>query len=613
LNSTTHATRTRGDFAPTLPYSGHPQALYAAFFGLNKEPFSIAPDPRFLFMSEIHREALAHLLYGLAGGGGFVLLTGEIGAGKTTVCRAFLEQIPAHCAVAYIFNPQLSAAELLQTVCDEFGIQLAPRVPGAATVKEQIDALNQFLLAAHAQGRQGVLIIDEAQSLSAPVLEQLRLLTNLETAERKLLQIVLIGQPELRTLLARPELEQLAQRVIARYHLPALAEGQTQAYMQHRWAVAGAAGALPFDASALRLIHRLTAGVPRRINLLCDRALLGAYAQGRTRVDGPTVKQAALEVALRPAAAPSWMAAGWPAMPTWRGLAGAGSVALLGATLLAVAAGLWLRFVPGPEVGSKATVAVAPVVSAAVSPPTLQRAASSAVAAASAATGAATRASAPVPTTRPPEAPVASSVSSSVASSVATSADVLAAAHANPAAAFGELSPLWGLAIAGGDPCEAAATAQVLCFRSRQGLGVVRQTGRPGVLTLHDAQDRPRYALLLGLSAEHAVLAAGASRWTLALPALTEIWRGEFATFWRAPAGTQTTLGGANSKASSAWLQQTLDQQRIGQPGQTLGARISAFQLAQGLPPDGQAGPLTLMHLNRLTGVLEPTLAGTGR
>jgi len=182
--------------------------MYAPFFGLKQKPFSIAPDPRYLFMSERHREALAHLLYGVQGGGGFVLLTGEIGAGKTTVCRCFLEQIPARCNVAYIFNPKLTVLELLITVCHEFGIKFPPLTAAgtAPTVKDHVDGLNEYLLRTHAVGQNNVLIIDEAQNLSPDVLEQLRLLTNLETSERKLLQIVLIGQPELRGMLARPEL-----------------------------------------------------------------------------------------------------------------------------------------------------------------------------------------------------------------------------------------------------------------------------------------------------------------------------------------------------------------------------------------------------------------------
>src|SRR5262245_22820736 len=270
--------------------------MYAAHFGLKREPFSIAPDPRYLFMSERHREALAHLLYGVRGGGGFVLLTGEIGAGKTTVCRCFLEQVPKRCNVAYIFNPKLNALELLQSVCEEFRIQVSARGTDGPTLKDHVDALNEFLLRTHAAGQNNVLIIDEAQNLSIDVLEQLRLLTNLETNERKLLQIILIGQPELRDMLLKPELEQLAQRVVARFHLDPLEEDETAHYIKHRLAVAGMSGVIPFDREARHRIFELTRGVPRRINLLCDRALLGAYAGGRQRVDKAIVDKAASEV-----------------------------------------------------------------------------------------------------------------------------------------------------------------------------------------------------------------------------------------------------------------------------------------------------------------------------
>ena len=261
--------------------------MYVSHFGLQQAPFSIAPDPRYLYMSERHREALAHLLFGVGGGGGFVLLTGEIGAGKTTVCRCFLEQVPEGCQVAYIFNPKLSVIELLQSVCDEFGIAVgasASDPSSPASVKTYIDLLNRHLLAAHALGRHCVLVIDEAQNLSAEVLEQLRLLTNLETSERKLLQIILIGQPELRTMLQRPELEQLAERVIARYHLGALTQIETAQYIQHRLEVSGLTHALPFGRQALKRIHLRARGIPRRINLLCDRALLGAFAAGQASV-----------------------------------------------------------------------------------------------------------------------------------------------------------------------------------------------------------------------------------------------------------------------------------------------------------------------------------------
>lgn len=310
-------------------------ALYQAYFKLQRAPFSIAPDPRALFQSERHREALAHLVFGVQGGaGGFVLLTGEIGAGKTTVTRAFLEQLPSHCQVAWILNPRQSPGELLASICEEFGARpvgsrATPAQPmgdsapdggqtadAAATTlepshddevlrldpvlhhstKRHVDALSRFLLDRHARGAQCVLIIDEAQNLSADVLEQLRLLTNLETHDRKLLQIVLIGQPELRTMLAEPSMEQLAQRIIARYHLGPLNEAEVLQYVRHRMEVAGLQGPLPFHSDALARIHRLTRGIPRRINLLCDRALLGAYAQGQGLVDVRLVDQAQAEV-----------------------------------------------------------------------------------------------------------------------------------------------------------------------------------------------------------------------------------------------------------------------------------------------------------------------------
>jgi general secretion pathway protein A len=267
-------------------------SLYQAFFGLQREPFSIAPDPKYLFMSERHREALAHLLYGLKGGGGFVVLTGEVGAGKTTVCRCFLEQVPRRINVAYIINPKQSAQEMLRSICAEFRIPIEAEFAG----KELVDAINEYLLRTHAVGQNNVLIVDEAQNLGVDVLEQLRLLTNLETNERKLLQIILIGQPELRELLERPDMEQLAQRVIARYHLEALSEKESGQYIRHRLTVAGLTGAVPIEAAAIRRVHQLTRGVPRRINLLCDRALLGAYAGGRPRVDTGLIDQAAKEV-----------------------------------------------------------------------------------------------------------------------------------------------------------------------------------------------------------------------------------------------------------------------------------------------------------------------------
>lgn len=271
--------------------------MYRAHFGLQAAPFSIAPNPHYLYLSPRHQEALAHLLYGIQGTGGFVLLTGAIGAGKTTLCRTLLSQLPEHCELAYIFNPQLNAQELLATICQEFGLNADRAATADASLQQLIDRLNRHLLQAHAQGKTCVLIIDEAQNLSLAVLEQLRLLTNLETAQKKLLQIILVGQPELNALLKRPELRQLNQRIVARFHLTALARHEIGHYIQHRLQLAGSQSN-PFPAHLLPKIHRLTGGVPRLINLLCDRALLGAYAKGQQRVSAALLKQAARETAL---------------------------------------------------------------------------------------------------------------------------------------------------------------------------------------------------------------------------------------------------------------------------------------------------------------------------
>jgi len=548
--------------------------MYNHYFQLTHSPFSIAPDPRYLFMSERHREALAHLLYGIGSGGGFVLLTGEIGAGKTTVCRCFIEQVPANCRLAYIFNPRLTAQELLQTVCDELHIEVAPAAAGAG-VKGYVDAINRYLLASHAQGLNNVLVIDEAQNLSSDVLEQLRLLTNLETSERKLLQIILIGQPELRTMLARPELEQLAQRVIARYHLGPLGEAETGAYIAHRLAVAGAVGA-PFPPALAPLVHRLAHGVPRRINLLCDRALLGAYVENSPQVTRAILRRAAAEVFADDPAARR-------APRRWPLLAGG---ALACVALGAAAWQMLPQHAVRPPVAAVAAVKPAPVV-----------------------------ASAPKTAAMPATAPAA----------VATAApDAPLPAIESETAALGTLAALWGpsfAGLAGADPkaiCEAALRANLRCHAGRGGVYELRLLDRPAVVTLHDGP-RTGYAVLVGMDERSVTLAQGDGRERVDIAAFVARFGGEFTTFWRMPAAFRDVVAQGDRGPDVDWIAQRL----AGLHSETapaldapLDARIKewlrAFQAAQDLKADGVAGPRTYMRLNQLSNVAEPRLLAAG-
>jgi len=576
-SATARRTRGRPGRARTSAASGrYSLAMYTQFFGLTQEPFSIAPDPRYLFMSERHREALAHLLYGVRGGGGFVLLTGEIGAGKTTVCRCFLEKIPKRCNVAYIFNPKLTVEELLRSVCDEFRVPYPRPANGTPSIKDYVDSLNEFLLRMHAIGQSNVLIIDEAQNVSADVLEQLRLLTNLETNERKLLQIVLIGQPELRKMLARPELEQLAQRVIARYHLEALSEAEAGQYIRHRLGVAGLNAAVPFEPAALARIHALSRGVPRRINLLCDRAMLGAYALGQNRIGRDIVDKAAGEVFEKPAPVARPTAA-----RAWR-------YATLSLALVLVA-GLWyVLSVEGDPLPWRAR-------NAATAKDAVK--ASGAPAATPPAPGAikpiVTPAATPTAERRQPPA----------------AKDALQAMPSEDAAVR-ELASAWGAQLGAGEACKEAQSQRLRCFRSREGLPLVRRLDRPVVLALDDG-GKPAYATLRALSADSATIIAGGTQQVVPLDALAQRWKGEFLTLWSVPAGyTDTALNGDASERVD-WLAARLAKIDGGAPAETaepLKTRVMAFQQKQGLRADGVPGPITMMRLNRATGVEEPRL-----
>jgi len=627
--------------------------MYMRFFGLKQEPFSLAPDPRYLYMSKRHREALAHLLYGVGGGGGFVLLSGEIGAGKTTVCRCFLEQIPKKCNVAYIFNPKLTVLELVKSVCDEFRVPVRGERGHAPTVKTYVDALNEFLLKTHAVGQNNVLIIDEAQMLSVDVLEQLRLLTNLETNERKLLQIVLIGQPELRTMLERPDLEQLAQRVIARFHLKALSSKETEHYIRHRLSVAGMTRAIPFDRKALQRIHEIARGVPRRINLLCDRAMLGAYAHGKTGIDGATVEKAAREV----------FGKSEPNGPDRSRLGtgvGLGLVVATGLALTALLAfalyGAYRRSdTPTPPVAaasaprlpatsSPGSAGAASPVASAASPVRTMGSGVAASSAAGPAISASRPASTPAPAARAASSAAAPSAAAMAAASAATPAAAAASAPAPLSAvalatagptlgtaelkaqwtalggdektAWRELAALWKVDPGNGDPCAGVARQQVRCYKFATTPATLKSLDRPGFLGLRDEGGRTTTVVLIGLRDDTATLLADGRAQKVSFAALGKVWPGEFGTLWRMPPG----YAGALAEGATGPLVDRLATQLAGLAGESvppphqtmdaaLRAKVVRFQTANGLSPVGKAGPTTFMQLNRATGVDEPRLA----
>jgi general secretion pathway protein A len=544
--------------------------MYTDYFNLKQQPFSIAPDPRYLFMSERHREALAHLLYGIGSGGGFVLLTGEIGAGKTTVCRCFIEQIPDNCRLAYIFNPKLTVEELLLTICDEFRIALPPASAGALGVKGYVDAINGYLLDSHARGNNNVLVIDEAQNLSPQVLEQLRLLTNLETSERKLLQIILIGQPELRTMLAQPELEQLAQRVIARYHLGPLSASETGAYVAHRLTVAGAHPGNPIPGSLAPLIHRLTHGVPRRINLLCDRALLGAYVENSREVTPKILRRAAQEVFAGEGPPPGGRAA---AAPRWPLVAGG---VLAGA---AISAAAW-QAVPHAAAPAPARAVVA---------------------------------TAAKPRPQPAAKPKAENADTAPAKPLLL---------ATQTEALRELGALWGQQLPTEEPCQGAPKLNLRCYQGRGGLYELRLLDRPAIIALHDGQ-KLGYAVLTGVDENSATLSVNGQRQKVSLGALATRFDGEYTTLWKVPRAFRDEVHPGDTGADVDWIAGRLAELNSATPPRTdqpldeaTRRLLRAFQAKQNLKADGVAGPRTYMRLNQLSGVDEPHLllaAGTGK
>jgi general secretion pathway protein A len=519
--------------------------MYLQFFGLNEKPFAITPDPRYLFLSERHSEALAHLLYGITEAGGFVQLTGEVGTGKTTTIRSLLAQTPKNAEVALILNPRISAPEFLLTICEELGVGVPDSAVGS--VKELVDILNSYLLRAHSQGKRVVLVVDEAQNLAPEVLEQVRLLTNLETETHKLLQVILIGQPELRDILDRVELRQLAQRVTGRYHLDPLSADETASYIRHRLRVAGATSDI-FSPSALRETHRLSRGVPRLINVICDRALLGAYTQDRHRVTPAIVRRAAGEVFDRPIA-PGWL--------PWA-FGGAGVVA---AVLTAFA--LWRVF------GATAEPAAA-----------------------------ATQPSAPPAVTAP--APTAAAATSADAPVTARIDELLQrfATETDGDNAFNKLFALWNARYVVGavPPCAQAQQQGLACLAQRGTLAELLQFNRPAILILRDSTGTDHQVVLAALSGDKAALSLGGTLREVSLADLSRAWFGDYVLLWRGGRDEPRPLKPGARGVAVQRLQQSLRasgnapaQPANGIYDAELMRLVAEFQRRHRLEPDGIA------------------------
>ena len=532
--------------------------MYAGYFGLSENPFAITPDPRYLFLSGRHTEALAHLLYGVTESGGFIQLTGEVGTGKTTLIRSLLEKLPETVDAALIINPRLTIQEFLRAICRELHVDCSAQ----QSSQELIDALNTHLLQAHARGRRVVLIIDEAQALSREVLEQVRLLTNLETSRQKLLQIILVGQPELRELLAREDLRQLAQRITGRYHLEPLSSKDTRAYVQHRLNVAGALAPI-FTASGLRAVWHFTQGIPRLINILCDRALLGAYTNELRQVDRGLVRRAAREVLEhRPEG---------NGRHTWRWFGTAAVVLLSTVTVLAATGHLNLRPAPAPAARAAKSI--------------------------------------------PPAARIAPIITpQSWLSDPAHPTDT--------DTAFATLFSLWRAHYTpdgAGSGCLEAEQAGLRCLYRKGTWNNLRGFDRPAIITLTDAQGIQHQVVVTKLAGNQVTLRAGSASATFPLSALDPFWYGDYLLLWKPNANAPAPLAPGMIGTAVAWLRTQLARlQHTPDSGSStydaaLVAAVKQFQVSQHLKPDGIAGEETLIHLNTvLDAPGTPTLAPPG-
>ncbi len=513
--------------------------MYTRFFGLTEKPFAITPDPRYLYLSERHAEALAHLLYGIDDAGGFVQLTGEVGTGKTTTVRGLLADLPEHADIALILNPRVTPLEFLAGICDELHVNLPPEA--RSSVKAIVDHLNRFLLTAHGLGRRVVVIVDEAQQLSAEVLEQVRLLTNLETATTKLLQIILVGQPELRALLERNDLRQLAQRITGRYHLDPLSAEESAAYLRHRLKVAGATGEI-FTSNALATAHRLSGGVPRLLNVIADRALLGAYTHESRIVTPNLVREAAREIG------------GQASRHRWR----TAIVSLV--VLCGVVAAGWAMW-------GKPRDGIQPSPSLALSAPS--------------------RVTAPTPTLQ------------SFLATQATAADTESAFRT----LFGLWQARLESGGEAAPACAQASSAGLECHADKASFAELRLYDRPAIITLSLENGATRQVVVAALDDSHAQLLVGDAAYSADLLELERLWYGDYLILWKPPLNPSGLIRPGSSGAEVTWLRQRITAAPLAGVEQDfydaqLGRSIGAFQRAHHLASDGLAGTRTQLVLD---------------
>lgn len=589
--------------------AGHMTSLYAQHFRLTEAPFSIAPNPRFLFMSEQHREALAHLLYGIGHDGGFVLLTGEVGTGKTTLCRCLLEKVPEDTDVAFIINPRLSVVDLLANICDELGISYDT---GKLNNRLLVDAINHYLLDRHAAGRHTVLVIDEAQNLETEVLEQLRLLTNLETHERKLLQIILLGQPELQDKLNTPELRQLSQRVTARYHLQALNHADMQAYIKHRLSIAGCEQSI-FAPSALRFVYRRSKGIPRLINLICDRAMLGAFADGVSRINRAMVQQAAREVL-------GEQSNKQPNAVRFRIALPVAAVLLL--ALTSWASGLWMAPQAAAPDSVPASVSTSGEAEAVRKARMIEAAPETPASAPAAMADFASEAPAEPDAEAEGTAAIVAALGESLAPvvNIHTLPDEPSPVQNEPPAvvwdsflhdqqaAFSNLFAAWDLSLPdNSEPCAFAATQGLACQIISGDLGMLRSLNRPAIIDWQRDDGRMAYITVVSLSGSTARVVAGAESFEIPLQQLRQHWLDHFAILWRTPTAYHSDILPGTAGPSAKWLNQRLawldgssstEADVSGIYDGPWVPRLRRFQRDAGLFPDGVAGPQTLIRLN---------------